>query len=259
MSAPTEELSRLVAIVHRLRAPDGCPWDRAQTHDSIKRNLIEEAGEFLDAVEDHDREEMKEELGDLLLQVLLHAEMEAETGAFDIEAIAKAEADKLVRRHPHVFGNVHAANAAAALDSWDAAKKTEGGVQAKRKSAMEGVPRAMPGLARAQKALTKAARQGFTWPNAQQALEKVKEELKECEDAIACGDASAIREELGDLLFTVVNLCRLQDLEAEELAHFATVKFMRNFARLEEFLAKRNRPMKECTLEELLEAWRQAK
>ncbi len=250
------QLARLIEIVRRLRAPDGCPWDRAQTHDSIKRNLVEECGEFLDALEDNDLEEVREELGDLLLQVILHAQIGVEAGEFDIEEIAKEEADKLVRRHPHVFGTVHAENAEAALAAWEGSKRGEAGAQSRRKSLMDGVPRNMPGLSRAQKMLGKAAKVGFEWPSLDGALSKVDEELAELKAAIAEGDQSHIQEELGDVLCTLVNVGRCHKIEAEEAMHASVLKFIRRFRYIEEHAGK---PLEECSLDEMQNLWRDAK
>ena len=256
MPMGSDEFSRLVEVVRRLRAPDGCPWDRAQTHDSIKRNLVEEAGEFLDAVEDRDIPEMREELGDLLLQVLLHSQMAAEEGLFTIDDVVREEADKLIRRHEHVFGAARAADAADALRVWENSKRHEGGAQARRHSAMDGVPRSMPGLARCQKALSKAAKTGFEWKNGDEALGKVDEELAEAKAAIAAGDRSQLAEELGDLLCAVVMLCRWHHLEAEELMHQAVGKFCRRFRYMEQHAGK---PIGDLTTEQWRRLWDEGK
>ena len=256
MSREYPELVRLVEVVRRLRAPDGCPWDRAQTHDSIKRNLVEETGEFLDALEDRDLDGVQEELGDLLLQVLLHAQIAEDTGEFDLEAIAKHEADKLVRRHPHVFGDKHAGNADEALKSWEGAKVGEAGAQARRKSQMDGVPRSMPGLARMQKAFMKAGKVGFEWPNIEDAVAKVEEEVAEVKAARAEGNREHLGEELGDLLAATVKLCHLEHFEAEELMHASVLKFASRFRHMEEHAGK---PLAECTLEEMIALWNAAK
>lgn len=254
--AMNEEVTKLVEIVRRLRAPGGCPWDRAQTHDSIKKNLVEECGEFLDAVEEHDLAEMREELGDLLLQVVLHCQIADEAGHFNLEEVAREEADKLIRRHEHVFGARHAGDAAEALKIWENSKRHEGGAQARRHSVMDGVPRAMPGLARCQKALAKAAKNGFEWADVNGAAGKVEEEWNEVKEAIRSGDHAQIAEELGDLLCAAVKLCAMEHLEAEELMHRATLKFIRRFQAMEH-MAKGN--LKELTAEQWRCLWEAAK
>ena len=254
------ELERLVGIVKKLRDPQGgCPWDLAQTHDSIKRNLVEESAEFLDAVEDHDLPEMREELGDLLLQVLLHSQIAQDTGEFSLEEVCREEADKLVRRHPHVFGDKHTSDPAEALRFWNAAKRTEPGAQAQRKSVMDGVPRSMPALARCQKALAKAGAKGFEWPDIQYVLEKTQEEFSEVKEAMAEGDRKHVMEELGDLLFIVTNLCRWLDFEAEEVAHAAARKFIRRFQMMEEAASRQGKSLDNATLEDWLAWWNEAK
>lgn len=251
-----DEIARLVNVVRRLRAPDGCPWDRAQTHDSIKKNLVEESGEFLDAVEERDIPEMREELGDLLLQVLLHCQIASDAHEFTLEDVAREEADKLIRRHEHVFGNKKAEDASEALKVWENSKKHESGAQALRKSAIDGVPRSMPGLARCQKALSKAAKSGFEWRDSADVIGKVDEELAEVKSAIASGDQSQIAEELGDLLCAVVKLCRWNHFEAEELMHQSTNKFIRRFRIMEQHAQK---PLGELTINEWLALWNEAK
>lgn len=258
MSA-SEEFQRLVDIVRRLRQPDGCPWDKVQTHDSIKKNLVEESGEFLDALEDRNLEGMREELGDLMLQVLFHAQIAAEQGEFTLEELCKEEADKLVRRHPHVFGENHADNAAEALNRWEQSKVGEAGEQSRRKSVMDGVPRSMPGLSRAQKALVKAARNGFDWPSEADALAKVDEELTETKEALAAKDEEAFAEEVGDLLFTVVNLCRIHGMESEELLHAAVKKFLGRFRYMEAETAAAGRKLTDNTISEWTDLWKSAK
>ncbi len=250
---------RLRKVVRRLREPDGCPWDRAQTHESIKKNLVEETGEFLDALEEGNRDEMVEELGDILLQVLFHGQLGEEAGEFTLEEICRQEADKLIRRHVHVFGQAEAKDAGEALRNWEGAKRQEGGEQARRTSALDGVPRSVPGLSRAQKTLVKAFRTGFDWPLPQQALSKVEEELEEVRQAIQAKEPAAIQEELGDLLFAVVSLCRTHGVEAEESLHGAIRKFHRRFRDMEAACAAGNRPLESLSPEEWASLWKAAK
>ena len=254
------ELERLINIVRKLRDPQGgCPWDLAQTHDSIKRNLVEETAEFLDAVEDHDLPEMREELGDLLLQVLLHSQIAQDTGEFTLEDVCREEADKLVRRHPHVFGDQHTTDPDEALRFWNAAKKSEPGAQAQRKSIMDGVPRSMPALARCQKALAKAAAKGFEWPDLNHVLDKVHEEYLEVKSAINEGDREHLKEELGDLFCTIIKLCRWLDFEAEEVTHAATHKFIHRFQRMEATATAENKSLDDALLDDWPRWWRMAK
>src|ERR1700747_2994428 len=192
-------IDRLKQIVERLRSPDGCPWDREQTHESLKPHIIEECYELIDAIDEKDDQGMEEELGDLLLQVVLHAQMASEEGRFDFDAVADVISEKLICRHPHVFGDTKLATSDAVLKQWDAIKRGE---KTDRESALDGVPRGLPGLAKAQKMQSKAARGGFDWPDAVGPLEKVKEEISEIEQA---GTGEKLAEELGDLLFSVVN------------------------------------------------------
>lgn len=254
-----DEMSQLIEVVRQLRSENGCPWDRAQTHLSIRRCLIEEAGEFLDAVEAADVEGMREELGDLLLQVVLHAQMAAEAGHFDIQGVAGSEKEKLLRRHPHVFGQVRADDAAAALHSWEQSKLGEAGAQSRRQSVMDGVPRSLPALARAAKALHKAEKCGFAWPSEAAVLDKVDEELAEVKAALRSGDAAAARAELGDLLLAVTSLCRWHKIEAEEALQEATGTFMRRFRQVEAECSRLGRSPGELTGDELGRLWDRAK
>ena len=254
------ELERLITVVAKLRDPQGgCPWDLAQTHESIERNLVEESAEFLDAVEDHDLPEMREELGDLLLQVLLHSQIAQDTGEFTLEDVCREEADKLIRRHPHVFGNQQTKNPDEALKLWNAAKRVEPGAQAQRKSVMDGVPRSMPALARCQKALSKAASKGFDWPDTQSFLDKVMEEQREVQAAIEENDRAHLKEELGDLLCVATNLCRHLGFEAEEVAHAAAKKFIHRFQTMEAVAEQQGKSLDEATLDDWLAWWKEAK
>ncbi len=254
------ELERLIAVVAQLRNPHGgCPWDLAQTHDSIKRNLVEESAEFLDAVEERDLPEMREELGDLLLQVLLHSQIAQDTGEFTLEEVCREEADKLVRRHPHVFGDQHADTPAEALRLWNDAKRKEPGAQAIRKSVMDGVPRSMPALARCQKALSKAESQGFEWPALQFVLDKVSEEFGEVKEALAEGRRDHLHEELGDLLFIVAKLCHWLHFEAEEVTQAAANKFIRRFQSMEALAAEEAKPLAQATPDDWKRWWKEAK
>jgi MazG family protein len=246
-------IDRLREIVARLRAPDGCPWDREQTHESLKPHLIEECYELIDAIDERDDETLREELGDLLLQVMLHAQMASEEGRFDFESVAGSIAEKLIRRHPHVFSDLRLSTSDAVLRQWDAIKRHE---KTDRESALDGVPRLLPALARAQKIQSKAARIGFDWPDSTGPLEKVKEEIAELEQA---KDHDQLAEEVGDLLFAVVNFARKSKLEAEDLLQTATRKFSDRFRRMEILAEKRGLLLSGLTLAEMDQLWNEVK
>lgn len=251
----TDYVQELVAILERLRGPGGCPWDREQTHDSLKRFLIEECGELLDALDDRDDTAIVDELGDVLLQLVFHCQIGKEEGRFCLQDAARSECEKMIRRHPHVFGDQSADTPAAVVDQWDRLKRNEERHAAKV-SALDGIPRHLPALHRAQVALRKAGKTGFEWPDLAGALAKVREEIAEVEEACHGGQREHIAEELGDLLLAVVNLCRWHQFEAEDLLQQSVRKFVRRFQRLEETFRQQGRVMAECTGDELARAWR---
>jgi MazG family protein len=246
-------IDRLKQIVQRLRAPDGCPWDREQTHESLKPHVIEECYELIDAIDDSDDQGMQEELGDLLLQVVLHAQMASEEERFDFDSVADVISEKLIRRHPHVFGDTKLATSDAVLKQWDAIKRRE---KTERASALDGVPRGLPALAKAQKTQSKAARVGFDWPNAEGSLQKVKEEIEELE-RVETGEKLA--EELGDLLFSVVNFTRKSKLDAEDLLQAATRKFSERFRKMEALAESQGLNFSSLTLSEMDALWEEVK
>jgi MazG family protein len=246
-------IDRLKQIVERLRSPDGCPWDREQTHASLKPHIIEECYELIDAIDDQDDQGMQEELGDVLLQVVLHAQMASEAGRFDFDSVAEVISEKLIRRHPHVFGDTKLATSDAVLKQWDAIKRGE---KTDRESALDGVPRGLPGLAKTQKIQSKAARTGFDWPDAEGPLEKVKEEIREIEQA---GTGEKLAEELGDLLFSVVNFARKSKMDAEELLQAANRKFSDRFRKMEVLAASRGLNFSSLTLSEMDLLWNEVK
>ena len=211
----SRQLARLRAIMHRLRAPGGCPWDAEQTHESLVTNLIEEAYETVDTIQRGDHEHLKEELGDLLLQVIFHSELAEEAGRFNLDDVARGISDKLVRRHPHVFAQSDAATSDAVLQQWDEIKRAEKGHE--EKPYLHGVGKGLPALLRAAKLQKKASKVGFDWPDQAGVIAKMREELDELEAAIASGDERHVNEELGDLLFSVVNLARFRKLDPEVL------------------------------------------
>ena len=260
MNIPQQEdaIRRFIDIVARLRAPNGCPWDREQTHDSIRQCLVEESAELLDAIEARDDINMVEELGDVMMQVVFHAQIAKEEGRFDIDEVARHACEKLVRRHPHVFGESTVDGGAAALAQWEKIKQGEK-ANADRGSAISGVPRHLPALHRAQKMLKKAAKVGFDWPDEAAAFRKVEEELAEVRQAMASGTDEQVAEEIGDLLFTIVNLARYRDLYVEDVLHQAVAKFDGRFRFMEEALASQGKSVQDCTADELMAAWKTAK
>jgi MazG family protein len=222
-------LARLVGVMRRLLAPGGCPWDREQTFKTLRKYVLEEACEVIDAIDSDDRVALREELGDLLLQVVFQAELARTEGGFAIDDVIEGIVNKLVTRHPHVFGTLGAVDADEALSNWEKIKVKEKG----RRGLLASVPRSMPALTRAQRIGEKVSRVGFDWPDARGSRAKVAEELVELDVAIANGDADAVEEELGDLLFAVVNLSRHIRVDAEGALRHASDKFTRRFAHVE--------------------------
>jgi tetrapyrrole methylase family protein/MazG family protein len=257
--SPGRLFDRLVDIMRRLRGPGGCPWDREQTPTSLKAYLIEEAYEVVEALESGDRRHVQEELGDVLLQVLFHAQIAAEHREFGIADVLQRLTDKLVRRHPHVFGDVSVGSAREALAQWEALKQGEAASEGTPRSVIDGVPRALPALLRAQRVQTKAARIRFDWPDARAAWAKVQEEIREADAALASGDRERLAEELGDVLFSLVNVARLSEIDAEEALGRAIEKFRRRFTDMESDLTARGKSMDAVSPEELERAWDAAK
>lgn len=250
-------LTRLKQVVHDLRSPGGCPWDQEQTHASLLPNLIEEAYETVEAIQSGDPAHLCEELGDLLLQVVLHGEIASETAAFDLDTIAHGIAEKLIRRHPHVYGSSDAADTGAVLKQWDEIKKQEKG-NAPRPF-LHGISKALPSLTRATKLQKKAAKVGFDWPDHQGVMDKLREELGEVEEALTGGGEAAVAEEIGDLLFSAVNLARKLKLDPETLLTAANHKFETRFGLMEQSLAVAGQPLEAASLEEMESAWQAAK
>ncbi|MGN0518240.1 MAG: nucleoside triphosphate pyrophosphohydrolase [Acutalibacteraceae bacterium] len=248
----------LVKIVELLRAPDGCPWDKVQTHQTVRQNFIEETYEVIEAIDKNDTELMKEELGDVLLQVVFHAQMENENGNFNIDDIADGICKKLIVRHPHIFGDVKADNAEKVLENWDAIKMQTKS-QKTQTEAMKSVSKALPSLMRSAKIQKKAAKVGFDWPDVNGALDKVGEELNELRQAINNGDNDNISEELGDLLFSVVNVSRFVKVDAEKALYDACEKFTGRFEQVEALANERGIDMSQSTLSELDSLWDEVK
>jgi tetrapyrrole methylase family protein/MazG family protein len=252
------ELERLIDIIARLRAPGGCPWDREQTHASLLQCLLDESYEFFEAVDENDAGKMKEELGDLLLQVVLHAQMGSESGAFTIEDVARGICEKLIRRHPHVFGTLEVSSSAEVLVNWEKIKTTEKGKE-HRTSLVDDIPPALPALFRAEKIQRRVAQVGFDWRDAGPALDKVEEEFGEFREALAGKDQAHATEELGDILFALVNVARHRGMCAEEALRAANNKFIRRFKYIEETCAEQGIDMNETSLEELDRFWEAGK
>jgi tetrapyrrole methylase family protein/MazG family protein len=250
----------LVDVMKRLRAPEGCPWDREQTHDSLKPYMLEEAYEALEAIDLRDDDELCKELGDVLLQVVFHAQIADEEQRFTIDDVAGSIVEKLVRRHPHVFGDVQVKDAKNVLENWEEIKKQErrdAGQQ--QPSHLDGIPKSLPALMRAQRVQSRAARQGFDWPNAEGALDKVEEEFAELRQAQSDQSTEAIEDEFGDLLFSVVNTARFLQINPEDALRRSVDKFERRFRAIESELNKSNRSMRDTALSELDELWDEIK
>jgi tetrapyrrole methylase family protein/MazG family protein len=239
----------------RLRGPNGCPWDREQTHQSIRHNLIEECYEALDALDTGKMDEFRDELGDLLLQVVFHAQMAQDAGRFNFNDVAKSISDKLVRRHPHVFGKQTAKDSLAVLAQWEAIKKRE----KHSDSIVAELPKHLPALLKADKVQRKVARVGFDWKDVDGVLAKVDEELREVKSALAGGNRKEFEEELGDLLFAAVNLARFEGLQAEELLNRTIRKFTARFQQVEREIHRRGKRLEDSTLAELDSIWESTK
>ncbi len=247
------DLRDFVALVSYLRSPNGCPWDHVQTHESIRRNFLEETYEACEAIDAGDLVHMREELGDVLMQVLFHTDIEREAGHFDIDDVADAACKKLVYRHPHVFRRDE-----PDASDWDTMKQRER-AQTTTAEAMDSVARSLPALWRCDKIQAKAAKTGFEWPDVHAALDKVDEETRELRAAVASGDTEAIGDELGDLLFAAVKVARFAGIDPEQAAHAACEKFIRRFSAMETAAANDGTALEQCTLEQMLTLWQQAK
>ena len=254
MATTLDGVVRLVEVMRHLRAPGGCPWDREQTLQTLKPCLLEETYELLEAMDGDDLALHVEELGDVLLQVVFQCAIREEEGLFAFDDVAAALADKLVRRHPHVFGEATANSSGEVLRNWEAIKQTEKGKKPDR-SAIDGVPATLPALLKAQRTQAKAARVGFDWKDASGPTEKIAEELAELREAVASGDKQAVADEVGDLLFSVVNTCRFIDVDAEGALEAANKKFSRRFREVERRVRAQGRALKDCTLAEMDAVW----
>ncbi len=252
------DVNDLVDIVQILRSPDGCPWDKEQDHKSIRRDFLEETYEVIEAINKDDRDGLLEELGDVLLQVVFHTQIEREKNSFDLNDVADGVCKKMIERHPHVFGNVNAETSEQVLDNWDVIKK-QTKQQKSQTDSMLSIPREFPALMRADKVQKKAAKVGFDWDSVEGAFDKVSEELAELKEAVTMGVIENANEELGDLLFSVVNVSRFISVDSEEALTFATDKFIDRFSKVEKMAEEKGINMKETELSELDKLWDLAK
>ncbi len=246
---------KLVDVMKKLRGKNGCPWDKKQNHKSLKPYLIEEVYEVIDAIDREDYNDLKEELGDLLLQIVFHSQIAKENGIFTIDDVAEGIVEKLIRRHPHVFGDVKVKDSDEVLKNWEKIKKEEG-----KESVLDGVPKGLPALLKARRVQEKAKRVGFDWKNIDGALEKVEEEFKELKEAIKSNKKDEISEEFGDLLFSLVNVSRFLGIDAEDSLQQTINKFMERFKAIENKIKKSEKKnIEEYSLEELDELWDRVK
>ena len=256
----TSNFEELVRVMKRLRAPEGCPWDREQTHSSLKPYMLEEVYEALEAIDSEDDSELCKEAGDVLLQVVFHAQIAEEEDRFTIEDVAGAIVEKLVRRHPHVFADAEVDNTEHVIANWEEIKKQErrdAGQQ--HPSHLDGIPKSLPALMRAQRMQARAARQGFDWREVGGALDKVEEEFAELRRENEAGSTDTVEDELGDLLFSLVNVSRFLHVDPEQALQRAIAKFEKRFRSVESALGEREQSMRDSTLEELDALWDDAK
>ncbi len=253
MEKKYKNLEELIDVVAKLRAPDGCPWDREQTHTSLRPNMLEEAYEAVDAIDENDMAHLREELGDVLLQVLLHSQIASESNEFTLDDVAKELKEKLIHRHPHVFGTAKINNADDVLKTWDKLKSEE---KTERKSAMDGLSRSQAALISAQKISKRAVKTGFEWPNEESLYDCVMSEIEEFKEAEIEKDKNHIEEEMGDILFAIVNLARWNKIDAEQALLKANKKFEKRFRKMEDLATK---PLNDYSFEEFDNLWKQAK
>ncbi|HET6420279.1 MAG TPA: nucleoside triphosphate pyrophosphohydrolase [Geobacteraceae bacterium] len=257
MTHDISKFDTLMELMRRLRGPGGCPWDAEQTHESLKRYLLEETYEVIEAIDAASTPMLREELGDLLLQVVFHAVIAEERGEFSIDEVIDTLNDKLIRRHPHVFADLKVKDIGQLIDNWEKIKKMEKGNA--RKSVLSGVPSHLPALLKAQKISEKAARVGFDWSHADQVFAKVLEELKEFEETMLEGNEDRMEAELGDLLFALANLGRFLSLNPEDALRKTVARFMKRFEHIEERLHAANRDIRDTPLEDMERLWEEAK
>ncbi|MDR0569774.1 MAG: nucleoside triphosphate pyrophosphohydrolase [Clostridiales Family XIII bacterium] len=253
-----QAVERLERILRLLRGEDGCPWDKAQTHESIKGCVIEEAYETLDAIERGDMDNLEEELGDLLLQVVFHGGMGGDKGIFDLKSIANRVSDKMIRRHPHIFLKETAKTIDKVLEKWENVKRQEKG-EPSHSEILDSIPRALPALIRGHKVQAKAAEAGFDWDDVSGAFMKLREEMAELFEAYQEGDKEKQKDELGDLLFSAVNAARFLGIDPEEALNDASRKFIKRFRYVESAAANAGRRLDDMSIDEMDVLWEQAK
>jgi len=249
----SEKFDRLVNIVKRLRSPNGCPWDRKQTLYSLKQNVIEEVFEFIDALDRKDTENIKEELGDMLLHVVFHSIIAEEEKLFTLNDVLETISEKLIRRHPHVFGNTKVKDVEEVLKNWDKIKSKE--KNSKKDSILGSVPRSLPPIERALKLQKEASKVGFDWKSPEDCFEKVKEEFQELESAQKTGEISKIKHEIGDTMFALINYARLKGIDPSEALREASLRFENRFSCVERKLKEKNKTPSSSTLEEMESLW----
>ncbi len=254
---PMEKFKKLIEIIARLRGPDGCPWDKKQTHSSLKPYILEETYEVMEAIDENDNEKLAEELGDLLLQIMLHAQIASERDAFDIEAVAGMICDKLIERHPHVFAEKKEITAEEVLQNWEHIKLKK--AKNNDYSVLQGVPAALPALLKAYRVQEKVGRYGFDWDNPEDVIAKIQEELEEFQKTLDIGDEKRKEEEFGDLLFSIVNYGRHLSLQAESALNSTTGKFIKRFQFIESKLKEQGKSLDQSDLVEMENLWREAK
>ena len=258
------DVTPLTDVMEALLGENGCPWDKEQTHDSLRKNLLEESHEVIEAIDTNDMDHLKEELGDLLLQIVFHAKLAEQEGAFNFNDVVESITAKMIRRHPHIFADVKADDAEAVLTNWEAIKKqekAEKGIteQEEPASIMSKLPPTLPALMKAEKVQQKAHRVGFDWDDVGDAFQKIHEEVDELMEAYWKGDHGNIQEEIGDLIFAVVNVARFLKVDPEEALNFTSDKFIRRFGYVEEQAIKAGTRPEEMTLEEMDKLWNDAK
>jgi tetrapyrrole methylase family protein/MazG family protein len=257
MMPDNRKFDTLMGLMRRLRGPGGCPWDAEQTHESLKRYLLEETYEVMEAIDAASAPMLREELGDLLLQVVFHAVIAEERGEFSIDDIIDTLNDKLIRRHPHVFADLKVKDIDQLIENWEKIKKMEKG--SSRESVLSGVPSHLPALLKAHKISEKAARVGFDWSHVDQVFAKVLEELKEFEETMLEGNQERMEAELGDLLFALANLGRFLSLNPEDALRKTVARFMKRFEHIEQSLHAENREIRDASLEDMERLWEEAK
>ncbi len=251
-----DKFQKLVEIMEKLRSEEGCPWDRVQTHDTLKRYLLEETYELIEAIEKKDYRGIKEELGDLLLQVVFHSKIAKDEGYFDINDVIDSISRKMINRHPHVFGNASFNTPEEVLTQWDERKKEEGKLQS---SILEGIPQALPALLKAYKIQSRVAKVGFDWENLEGVLSKIEEEIEELKVALKLNSKEKIEEEIGDILFSIVNLARFLKIDPETALRKTNQKFEERFKKLEELAIKQGKSLKDMSLDEMDNLWEKIK